>query len=293
MKTIFIDDKGNYRIGWKIAFAFITATFVSLISTIFSGLIYRNIHINSFSNMINDTMNTNWGHALCSLINIMLLYFVYRILAKHKNNFWNHMGFSSYKPVAMSLIGFLSGMIFCTVYIIPLFIAGQLEIEFISLTPNTIITLLTGLIIYAGVSFSEEITFRGYIQHYLSEKNKYLGIFATSAIFAVMHLINSSYSPLSLIYLFLGGVAFSLMRIVTKGIWFSMAFHLAWNWSEITVFGLNSNIPAKRWFFATVTSESIWTGKDGSSGLAVILVLISCITVLIYIRTKYKSHTRV
>lgn len=84
------------------------------------------------------------------------------------------------------------------------------------------------------VAFSEEITFRGLIQGLFGEGKSAVGIVVTTILFAVIHLHN--HSVFSLIYLLAGGLAFSMMRVVTKGLWFPIGFHMAWDWVELSVF---------------------------------------------------------
>jgi len=288
MKMVFKNGHGNYRMVWKVIFALSLYFAVSLISIIIAGLIYQNVRIFSFSSMINDTMDANWGHALCSLISILLLLVVYCILSRKNAETWSNLGFNGYKPARMALSGFLCGVVFCAAYIIPLCIANNLTIEFTQVSVRAIDALLSGLVIYAGISFTEEVTFRGFIQS--SIKNEYWSISISALIFAAMHMVNSSYTPTSLIYLAIGGFMLGLMRVTTKGIWFPLGFHLAWNWTEISIFGLGSENPSKRWLYTTVTSETIWTGKDGSSGLAIIMVLLLCVAILFYIKLKQKKQ---
>lgn len=291
MKGIFIDKQDNYRIGWKIAFAVTLYVISSLLSAVIASAVYQNIHISSFPSMTSDIMNPSLNDALSSVTLIILLYLVFHIMSKGHQNYWNNLGFSGSDYLKMVLGGFMCAAMFCSMYIIPLYFVKQLEIEFVLFTPDILLTLIIGLIIFTGVSFSEEIIFRGYIQSRLSEKYEdWLSILITALLFAVLHLANSSYSLLSLVYLFISGIALSLMRIATKGIWFPLGFHLAWNWSEITVFGLGNNEPLQRWLFTSVETETIWTGNNGSSGLAVILSFLSIIGLLMCIKTKRKGE---
>ena len=283
MKKILFDKNSKFRLGWQIISVILVSSIASLFSVIIASIIYQNLKINSFSGMISDTMDSNWGHALCSIILILILYCVFRFISKWHKLFWYNIGFTNNKPIAMTIFGFLCGIVICLLYIIPLYLSKQIKIELLPFSLNVFVTLILGIIIYAGVSFSEEIVYRGFIQYSLDKKYKDWSIIITALLFTITHFINSSYSPISFIYLFIGGISLSLMRIVTKGIWFTFGFHITWNWVEITVFGLNNNNPIKRWFFTSVEEVTIWTGSNGNSGLAIILPLLIITTILLYI----------
>jgi membrane protease YdiL (CAAX protease family) len=237
-------------------------------------------------------MDMNWGHAVCMLVYMLLLYLVFHLIKKRRKDFWQNLGFMRRNAVKMSFFGFFAGVVFCLVYVIPLYLTNQIHIEFMPFSISAVNALSAGFLIYTGISFAEEITFRGYIQHSISEKNKNWSIAATAVLFAANHLLNSSYTPITLVYLFIAGMAFSLMRVVTKGLWFPMGFHLAYDWFEITLLGFENENPAKRWFFTTVTRETVWTGENGVSGLAVILTLLILTAILFYMKTKHRNTSK-
>lgn len=111
----------------------------------------------------------------------------------------------------------------------------------------------------------------------------------TAIIFALSHLLNSSYSMLSLIYLTIGGILLGLMRMETENVWFPLGFYIAWNWTEIRIFGLG-NDANNHLFSATIMQNTIWNGGESGTGIIIVfveLVLIMLFTYL-YVRRSQK-----
>jgi membrane protease YdiL (CAAX protease family) len=279
MKKVFKNNLGDYRTIWKVLFALFILKAFNFVSDVIVGLIYP--------------FSTNWGSALGMGISVFSLYFVYYLISKKNIGFWNKIGFNKNMSFSLTIIGFFCGAVAVALYITPLLLTGQLNIIFRPITLNIFNILLLRLIYYSGVSFAEEITFRGYIQSSINLKNEFWNIIISALIFGIIHLMNSNYLFYSLIYLIIGGFMFGLMRIVTEGIWFPIGFHLAWNWTEGVLFGLNNDDPSGSWFHTTVVSESIWTANPGSSGLADVFLISLCVIILLVkLRNMKKMHDK-
>jgi uncharacterized protein len=102
-----------------------------------------------------------------------------------------------------------------------------------------LLTLGISLIIFiAGAAF-EEILFRGYIFQTLARANlAWLAIALTALFFAVAHLNNPSATYLSTFNTALAGVWFGLAYLKTRTLWFVFGLHLAWNWFQGAIFGI-------------------------------------------------------
>lgn len=182
--------------------------------------------------------------------------------------------------------GFILGMLFVVIYIIVLIAMRQLEFRYRPFTINAFYTLLSGIIIFGGVAFAEEITFRGYFQNILSKNNKNMGLILTAMLFAINHLINiDNYTLLSLIYLAIGGILLGLIRMETENIWFPIGFHIAWNWTEIRVFGLG-NPSNHHWFSTEIIQNTIWNGGESGTGLVIVFVELIFIVIFTYLYSR-------
>ena len=88
-------------------------------------------------------------------------------------------------------------------------------------------------------AFSEEFVFRGWLLTRLrSRLNLSASVLVSAGIFAVAHGLNPDTTLIAYFNLFLAGLWFALMAIRTGGIAAPMMAHLAWNWLELSGFGL-------------------------------------------------------
>lgn len=86
--------------------------------------------------------------------------------------------------------------------------------------------------------FAEEIVFRGYL--FVTVKSGW-GITAavgvTSFLFGAGHIFNPGFSWATAVNLVLAGIVMALGVVLTGNIWWSLGFHLAWNFFEGYIFG--------------------------------------------------------
>lgn len=101
-------------------------------------------------------------------------------------------------------------------------------------------TLLTTMGVFAAGAASEETLFRGYLlQTFARSRLAWLGVIITSMLFAAAHNDNPSADPLALANTLLAGVWFAAAYFRTRDLWFPFGVHLAWNWLQGPVFGIN------------------------------------------------------
>jgi hypothetical protein len=287
MKNILINSK--LRTIGKILLSVVSVNIIALVSCILGSLIYQNVHITNFTDMLSNTMNSDLGYVLCIVITTILVYLFYKYITKKEKTNWEDLGFSKKHRFSQLINGFLLGIIFVATYIFILIVMKQVSFEFNRLNSNILYSLFMGAIIFCGVAFAEEITYRGYIQNLLSKKNKYIGLIITAVIFALSHLLNSSYSLLSLIYLTIGGILLGLMRMEKENIWFPLGFHIAWNWTEIRIFGLGNDMNS-HWFSTNVIQNTIWNGGESGTGIIIVLVELVLIVLFVYLYLRKNQN---
>lgn len=238
-----------------------------------------------FPDMINATMSSSSGNALQGALTIAMIIGIVAFAVKKGFTSREKLGFdeSPKKAVAKLGLGFLAGALIISAEIGLLCVIEKTQVTVFSHGAQAVAAVLFGLVIYASVGLSEELLFRGYIQGLFGEK-KVLGVVVTAVLFAAIHLLNSSYSAVSLIYLIAGGLLFSLLREVTKSLWLPIGLHVAWDWVEISVFGLNVD-GEKHWLSIKVNelTESILC--------AAIMAVLCAVLVIIYIRQRKRSKT--
>ncbi|MCA1639305.1 MAG: CPBP family intramembrane metalloprotease [Acidobacteria bacterium] len=122
------------------------------------------------------------------------------------------------------------------------------------------------ILVNSFVAF-EEMLFRGYIFQTLARaKLAWLAIALTSLFFAVAHLTNSNANYISTFNTALAGVWFGVAYLKTRTLWFVFGLHLAWNWFQGAVFGIEvSGIKSLTTapLFQEIDSGPIWlTGES-------------------------------
>lgn len=87
---------------------------------------------------------------------------------------------------------------------------------------------------------TEEILCRGLFLDVLSFRGKWqTGVFLSSLIFALLHVFNDSLSFLGLLNIFLAGIVFGLLRMITGGLVLPTFVHWFWNFFTGMIFGWN------------------------------------------------------
>jgi membrane protease YdiL (CAAX protease family) len=106
-----------------------------------------------------------------------------------------------------------------------------------------LVILLFGFLVQAG---AEEYLFRGWLFSRLAERySVFVGIVGNAVIFALIHLPIVDFSNTSILMLVLSismsllfSIFLSLIVLKQKSIWGAVAWHAAWNWLFINMFGL-------------------------------------------------------
>lgn len=136
-----------------------------------------------------------------------------------------------------ALTGLMIGLIFLAEWVF-----GWLEVESFAWQMesfgNLFASILIMLLIFALVSWQEELISRGYWLQNLSEGlNRSLGVLISSAVFALAHVLNPNLSWLAFGGLFLSGLFLAYGYLRTKQLWLPIGLHLGWNFFEGTIFG--------------------------------------------------------
>ncbi len=119
--------------------------------------------------------------------------------------------------------------------------------------PFVVIALLSGLeyigitsewLLFAAALFflaaSEEVICRGFMMDALSfRKNRFAGLLLSSLAFAMLHLGNYHAAFAGIVNIFLAGILFGLLRLLTDGLFYPILVHWVWNLVTGMVFGWN------------------------------------------------------
>ena len=118
---------------------------------------------------------------------------------------------------------------------------GGLWFTFNSDAPENSIawTLLISFAVFAAAAAFEEALFRGYIlQTFVRANLAWPAIIATSLLFGAVHLGNPNANWISSANTALAGIWFGVAYLKTRDLWFVTGLHLAWNWTQGSIFGV-------------------------------------------------------
>ena len=141
-------------------------------------------------------------------------------------------------------------------------------------------------------SGAEELLSRGYMQWAITERYGYkTAILVNGLFFGLMHIPNEGVTILSVANITIYGTLMSMVTYHFRSLWFCIAHHTAWNFSQSFVFGLpNSGLTVERSVFELAeSSQSIWYdvqfGIEGG--------IVSCIMGIVAVITIYGWSKRI
>lgn len=100
-------------------------------------------------------------------------------------------------------------------------------------------TLFISFLVFAAAAAFEEALFRGYIlQTFVRSGLAWPAIIITSLAFGAVHLGNPNANWISSANTALAGIWFGIAYLKTRDLWFVTGLHLAWNWTQGSIFGV-------------------------------------------------------
>ncbi len=192
----------------------------------------------------------------------------------------------------------LTGLMIGLIYLVE-WVFGWLEVESYAWQVEPLGTLtgsiLTMLLLFGLVSWQEELVSRGYWLQNLSEGlNRSLGVLLSSAVFALVHVLNPNVSWIAFLGLFLSGLFLAYGYLRTKQLWLPIGLHLGWNFFEGTVFGFPVSGQYSYQLIRQSTSgpELITGGAFGPEGGLILLPILLLGTAGIYWYTLNRDTDR-
>jgi len=150
--------------------------------------------------------------------------------------------------------------------------------------------ILLSIALFIGVSFFEEIIFRGYmLKNLLESFNPFVALLISSLFFSLIHASNPNVTSLGLCNIFLAGIFLGVSYVFTKNLWFPIALHFSWNFFQamfgFKVSGLDSYSIIE---FMIPDNNMINGGEFGfeSSILSIIVLFVGTIIIWNYFK-KY------
>jgi uncharacterized protein len=236
-KTIFFNEFGRVRSGWRftvflLSFVLTTAVILGAAIAVLSALPV------GFTPYSVTAFVLPFAVSFPAVIFFGWLYGkLFEDLPFRALGVWVTKGW--FKNLALGLF-FGAGSLALAALIASLF--GGLSLKFNDSAGSSAVTLTlaTTLLIFTFGAAFEEAFLRGYPLQTFSRAG--LGLFGTiftSLIFATMHNGNPGANPLSWLNTLLAGIWFAVAYFRTRDLWFPFGIHLAWNWFQGAIFGIN------------------------------------------------------
>ena len=152
--------------------------------------------------------------------------------------------------------------------------------------------LLAALVCVCIQSGAEELLCRGYMIGALRERyNVWVGAAVNTLLFGALHLSNPGVTVFSVVNIVAFGLAMSVAMIKLESLWFCIAVHTAWNYSQSIFFGLpNSGVVSKGSFLhlEAATDSALYSTAFGVEGAitTTLVMLVFSLAVLLIARRK-------
>ncbi|PWB23919.1 CPBP family intramembrane glutamic endopeptidase [Flavobacterium sp. HTF] len=131
-------------------------------------------------------------------------------------------------------IGFLIGFILQSLTILVIYLNGSYNV----LKVNPVSFILIPFAIMFTVAIIEEILVRGIIFRIIEEKlGSYIALTISSVLFGAFHLANPNGTLVSGICITTAGFLLGAGFIYSRNLWFPIAMHFAWNFTQSGIFG--------------------------------------------------------
>lgn len=173
-------------------------------------------------------------------------------------------------------IGLLLGVGLYSVCVLILMVLGYYRVEGMGSWQ----ALLPGLAIALGTGVYEELWFRGSVFRLLEEWfGSWLALAASSLVFGLVHLSTEGATLRDALFISVeAGVLLAGAYMLTRRLWLSIGFHIAWNFTQGSVFSgsVSGNEAPKGLIEATIEGPVLLTG--GSFGMEASLIAFVLLT---------------
>ncbi len=159
-------------------------------------------------------------------------------------------------------IGIVLGVLLQSLTILVIYLKGGYSI----VSVNPILFLVPPLTMAFTSAIFEEILMRGIVFRITEEKlGSYFALFISAILFGAMHLGNPNSSLTAAIGLAIqAGLLLASAYIYSRNLWFPIAIHFAWNFTQSAIFGANvsGNTISKTLITSKIEGAEWFTGGE-------------------------------
>lgn len=196
----------------------------------------------------------------------------------------------SAKGLAKNLtIGILIGFVLQSFTILVMYLNGNYNVVNI----NPVSFILIPFAIMFTVAIIEEILVRGIIFRIVEEKlGSYISLTISSVLFGVFHLANPHGTIISGICITTAGFMLGAAFIYSRNLWFPIALHFAWNFTQSGIFGAitSGNEKTSSLLEAKIHGPEFITGGEfGPEGSIQAIVFCALGTILLLVLSQKQN----
>jgi CAAX protease family protein len=195
------------------------------------------------------------GGVFVAILAIISYSFLFKFYEKRKVTEFSKKGI-----VRNLTIGIALGAILQSLTILVIYLKGGYSVVSI----NPVIFIIPPLTMGFTSAIFEEILLRGIIYRITEEKlGSYFALIISSALFGVMHFANPNSSLTAGIGLAIqAGLLLGAAFIYSRSLWFPIAIHFAWNFTQSAIFGANvsGNTVSKTLITSKIQGAEWFTG---------------------------------
>ncbi len=180
--------------------------------------------------------------------------------------------------------GIALGVVLQALTILVIYLKGGYSI----ISVNPVLFIIPPLAMAFSSAIVEEILLRGIVFRITEEKlGSYLALLLSAALFGAMHFANPNSSLIAAIGLAIqAGLLLGAAYIYSRNLWFPIALHFAWNFTQSAIFGANvSGNTISRTLITSKIEGAVWFtgGQFGPEGSvqATLFCLIPTIILLV------------
>ena len=213
---------------------------------------------------------------------LIILYFCMKYIDKEK---FTSIGLDFSGRLEEFIFGIFLGLIIMAFAFSTLILFGEIVFERVMIDFNKIIM---SIILFIGVSFYEEVIFRGYmLKNLMQSFNPIVSLFISSILFCLIHSSNPNVNYLGLINIFLAGYFLGISYVYTKNLWFPFALHFSWNFFQ-SMFGFNvSGLDSYSIIDFSTPKNNIFNGGEfgfESSIISIVVLILGSIIIWNYFK---------
>ena len=271
IKKIFKNRFGHVRAGWRMLIYVILS--IALIMPTMKFLMTMNPE---------QTIISRWkliGDLIMITITCLTAYIVLRWVDKRP---FGLLGISFTPGWFRELkIGLIMGFGIMTLLFLIFWITGINEVSVGAMNFDVLKSLLGMMVLFFFAAIIEEIITRGYLLQSLAEGSRQwiaMGVF--SSLFTLAHVVNPNWSLAGAINIFLAGILFSVAYFKTRSLWIPNGLHMAWNWTQGSLWGMNVSgfvIPDTFMVSKPVGPEWLSGGEFGAEGSYIAVIALSAL----------------